>query len=286
MRLCFRLRCLSLLAFAAIVTPWHPAVTPAAARGADGLVAHRAVYDLSLGEARGSSSVEAIRGRIVYDFSGNACKGYALKFRQVTQISASGGTANVSDLRSSTVEAEDGKSFRFQSQNYVNDKLDTAIDGVATRGQEGDVAVALQKPKVARFELPSGVVFPTAQVKAIVEAARAGRSVFQSQIYDGSDGGEKSYATLAVIGRKIAPDIVGEGAAAGRAELAGVDRWPVSISYFDPTRSKDGEQTPVYSIAFDLYANGISSNIRLDYNDFTLKGEMKLLEFLPQAACP
>ena len=64
-----------------------------------------------------------------------------------------------------------------------------------------------------------------------------------------------------------------------------MDRWPVTISYFDPTKAKGGEETPVYSISFDLYANGVSSRIRLDYGDFTLKGEMKSLEFMPQAAC-
>src|SRR5207253_1759163 len=74
-----------------------PVVTPANPPTRIGFVAHRAVYDLQLGETRGSSSVETMRGRIVYDFSGNACDGYALKFRQVTQIGVSGGGQNTSD---------------------------------------------------------------------------------------------------------------------------------------------------------------------------------------------
>ena len=113
---------------------------------APGVRAHRAVYDLHLGETRGSTSVETMRGRIVYDFSGNACQGYALKFRQVTEIGISGGGTNMSDLRSTTVEDDLGKSFRFTSQNFVNDKLDTAIDGQAEREAGGSVAVALDKP--------------------------------------------------------------------------------------------------------------------------------------------
>jgi envelope integrity protein B len=258
----------------------------AAGAGGTPFSAHRAVYDLSLGETREPSSVETIRGRIVYDFSGSPCAGYALKFRQVTVISVKGGGSNISDLRSTTIEDDAGKKFVFTSQNFVNDKLDTAIDGRAERAAGGGVAVALAKPKHATFDLPQDVVFPTGQMKAIVEAARAGRTVFESKIYDGSDGGEKTYSTLAVIGKSIPADRPGEGAAAGRKELEGVERWPVTISYFDPTKAKGGEETPVYSISFDLYANGISGNIRLDYGDFTLKGEMKTLEFLPQAACP
>src|SRR5262245_16408577 len=43
---------------------------------------HRAIYELSLAQSRGNSTVSA-RGRILYDFSGSACDGYALQFRQV-----------------------------------------------------------------------------------------------------------------------------------------------------------------------------------------------------------
>src|SRR5580692_3744055 len=44
------------------------------------LVPHRAVYDLSLEKTRGNSQVAAVRGRILYDFNGNACEGYSLEF--------------------------------------------------------------------------------------------------------------------------------------------------------------------------------------------------------------
>ena len=260
-------------------------VLPAKTVGHIGFVAHRAVYDLELGETRGSSNVETMRGRIVYDFSGNSCDGYALKFRQVTQIGVSGGGQNTSDLRSATFEDDLGKSFRFSSQNYVNEKLDTSIDGEADRADSGAVGVSLKQPKETTFQLPQGVTFPTLQMKQIVEAAEAGQSVFESKIYDGSDGGEKMYSTLAVIGKKLDAAKPREGAAADHKELDGVDRWPVTISYFDGSKPTTGEQTPVYSMSFDLYADGISGNIRLDYGDFTLKGTMSSLEFLPPGKC-
>ena len=47
------------------------------------LASHRAVYELKLVQARSNNTVDA-RGRILYDFSGNACEGYALQFRQVS----------------------------------------------------------------------------------------------------------------------------------------------------------------------------------------------------------
>ena len=64
------------------------------------LAPHRAVYDLKLGQLRGKRSLEAVRGRIVYDFNGNICDGYDLRFRQVTELDSGEGKSALSDLRS------------------------------------------------------------------------------------------------------------------------------------------------------------------------------------------
>ena len=53
--------------------------------------------------------------------------------------------------------------------------------------------------------------------------------------------------------------------------LAGLKRWPVTVSYFDKA-SKSGEQAPVYAIKFELYENGVSRALVLDYNDFAING--------------
>ena len=49
------------------------------------------------------------------------------------------------------------------------------------------------------------------------------------------------------------------------------------MSYFDKA-SKSGEQAPVYAIKFELYENGISRALVLDYNDFAISGELTSLE--------
>jgi hypothetical protein len=38
-------------------------------------------------------------------------------------------------------------------------------------------------------------------------------------------------------------------------------------------------------LSFDLYENGISRALRLDYGDFILAGEMSSLELLSEPAC-
>ena len=47
------------------------ATAPIAAGAPINFIAHRAVYDLQLDNRKQSTSVDSMRGRIVYDFSGN-----------------------------------------------------------------------------------------------------------------------------------------------------------------------------------------------------------------------
>lgn len=241
------------------------------------LAPHRAIYDLTLEERRGNSAMDAVRGRIVYDFSGSKCEGYALKFRQVTEMTANG-TTNVSDMRTTSFEDDEGKVFRFNVQNYVNQRLDNTVDGQAERAGKS-VSVDLKKPSDETVTLPEDVIFPTAQVKGILERAQRGETLYESKIYDGSDV-RKVYSTLAVIGKKA-----GTSESGAFKDLKDVDRWPVTVSYFDPAKSGPGEQTPVYSLSFDIYANGISDNLMLDYGDFALKGRMTSLEIRQPGKC-
>ena len=71
---------LGVLAVAALAC--GTAMAPAIAAGAMPFLPHQALYDLSLVKSRGSNPVNSARGRILYNFSGNACEGYTSEFRQ------------------------------------------------------------------------------------------------------------------------------------------------------------------------------------------------------------
>ena len=252
------------------------------------LAPHVAIYDLTLTSSRGKRSLEGVRGRIVYDFSGSACEGYALNFRQVTELDSGEGKVALSDLRTATWEEGEGKSFRFKSQNYMDEKQIGDVDGRADRAK-ASVAVKLNKPEDKRFDAGK-VVFPTEHMRLLIEAAQAGRTLLEVAVYDGSESGEKIYQSFSVIGRRIEPDKKpGDDAAANKDSLSGLARWPVTISYFEKTEKKaddqPSEQTPVYAISFEMYENGISRALRLDYGDFVIDGKMSSLEVKRTKAC-
>jgi hypothetical protein len=270
-------------AVSALALPLMSAM-PSAQAGTIALAPHRAVYDLKLLRAPGKRQVEAVRGRILYDFSGSPCEGYVLQFRQVSELDSGEGKTALSDLRASTWEEGDAKAFRFNSTNYLNQRPVEAADGHADRDAAG-VTVQLAKPDAKSFKLGADTVFPAEHMRRIIEAARAGTTILEFPVFDGSENGEKVFDTLTVIGRSIPPDEKKPtDASAAYPALAHLARWPVRISYFDRA-NESGERTPVYSIGFEMYENGISRSLSLDYGDFVVGGEMSQLELKDAKAC-
>ena len=275
-----RLASVTIAAAALLGGPW----TAAALTPAGELAAHRAVYELKLAKTSGKGGAVAARGRILYDFSGNMCDGYKLEFRQVSELDNGEGKITLSDLRSTTWEDGAAKAYQFVSQNYLNQQLIDAVDGRAERRQSV-VAVTLSKPKDKKLDLEASIIFPTEHVRRILDAARDNKSILEIPIYDGSESGEKVYNTLTVIGREIGSDRAPNDAARDQQALVGMKRWPITVSYFERT-GKGGEQLPVYAISFELYENGISRALMLDYNNFSISGELKTLEIKDSKACP
>lgn len=280
------LRRLSVVFFSAFAMTF--ATLPASAAGsAAAFMPHQALYELSLRKARRSTSLENARGRILYNFSGSACEGYTSDFRQVSELDGGEGKLTMSDLRSTSWEDGAGKSFRFKIETRTNDDNPSPVDGIAER-IGNSIVVKLKKPAVKTITLDGATVFPTEHIHRIIEAAQAGQSLLELPVYDGSDTGEKVYSTLTVIGPAVPEDraVAAPDPATSDAAMKKLKRWPVTVSYFDREAKKtDGEQTPVYAMSFELYENGVSRALVLDYNDFVIAGAMTKLDAKEAKAC-
>ena len=260
---------------------------PAVAAASGTFLSHQALYELSLIKSRGSNAINAARGRILYNFSGSACEGYTSEFRQVSELNSGEGKMTLSDLRSTSWEDGAGKSYRFKIDTRMNDSDASPVDGVAERS--GDhITVKLKQPVAKTFNLEGNVVFPTEQIHKIIEAARSGKSVLELTVYDGSDNGEKVYNTLSVIGQPIPGDrsIASPDPSTANDQMRVLKRWPVTVSYYDrDARAKDGEQTPVYAMSFELFENGVSRALVLDYNDFVISGALGKFDVKDSKPC-
>src|SRR3982074_3444758 len=257
----------------------------AAASGA--FLPHQALYELSLLKSRGSNSINSARGRILYNFSGSACEGYTSEFRQVSELDSGEGKVTLSDLRSTSWEDGAGKSYRFKIDARMNDADSAPVDGVAERSGD-QITVKLKKPATKTFTPAAATRFPTEQIQRIIAAARQGKSVLELMVYDGSDNGEKVYNTLSVIGQPIPGDraIATPDPSTSHDTMKALTRWPVTVSYYDrDAKANSGEQTPVYAMSFELYEDGVSRALVLDYNDFVISGKMGKFDVKDSKPC-
>ncbi len=279
----------------ALATVWALAAAPVAAKPAGPQAAetgdivlqpHRAVYDLALDESASGSGVVAVTGRIVYELTGSPCEGYAQTMRFVTVTSNQEGEQQTTDLRNSSWEQVPATRLRFSSSSFQNEIPTEQTQGVAERAtSSGPAVVDLKRPQRRKAALDGNIYFPIQHSIEVLKAARSGRHILVADLFDGSETGEKVYATSTAIGREIKP---GEGApitlSASSEGLSKTPSWPIQMSYFKQGKTS-GEALPLYEMSYRLHANGVTSSLRIDHGDFSIKGELKDLVFLEAKSC-
>jgi len=267
MRMTRRALAATLLAFSCGVVP-ALAVTP--------LIPHRAVYDLTLDQASDRSGITGLKGRMVYEFNGSPCDGYTVTFRSVTEIQ-SAEASRLSDQQTTTFEEADGKSFSFVTKSFIDSSLDREVRGTA-QVEPDKLEVELEKPETAKLDL-GRTQFPTQHLREMIQRATTGETFYETNLFDGSDGGDKVMTTTVIVGKKA-------DAKAGDPELPvlsalGKDKfWPVDIAYFDES-GEGGEEMPEYRVSFKLHENGVTRDLVMDYGDFSMTGKLVNLSLLP-----
>lgn len=239
-------------------------------------LSHQALYELDLLKSRGSNSISSARGRILYSFTGSTCEGYTTEFRQASVMDNGEDKVTLSDLSSTAWEDASGKTYRFKIDSRMDDVEVGPVDGVAER--VGDhITVKLKQPQTKTFNLDGSIVFPTEQIEHIIAAAKEGKTILEQTVYDGSDNGEKVFSTMAVIGQPIRGDraVTSPDPSTEDDAMKSTTRWPVTVSYYDhDAKPEEGEQTPLYAMSFELFENGVSRALVLDYNDFVISGSL------------
>jgi hypothetical protein len=247
------------------------------------LASHRAAYDISLVDSSGPtpSSAQtpvAATGLIAYEFHGSVCEGYTSNFRQMTEMERSEGEPVSMQVNAMSFEEANWKSMHFQIDSQGARDTPPVV-GTATRGADDDLRVVLTKPKAQTLDFGHEVLFPTQHIEHLIEAAKHGGGAMQARVYDGSDTGAKIFVTMSVIGKEATKPADDAQAASA---LSGIRRWPVVISYFNEAAT---DAPPEYTLSFDLYENGVSGSLKLDYGAFALNARLRKLEILPATAC-
>lgn len=255
------------------------AICAPAAAGAD-MRPHRALYDLSLGAAREGSELAALSGRMALEWA-DACDGWTVSQTIRMAIVDRDGSAFRNDIAFTSFEAKDGGELRFAMRWEGAGGPEREYVGRAEAGPAGG-RVAFSVPDGESLDLPPGTLFPTAHLFLVAGAAGRGERALSRTVFGGT-GPDSLNEVTAFIGAEVPPGGgEGEGEGAAFPDLAGVRSWPVSMAYF-PLRSPEPE--PDFEVAYRLFANGVATDLFLDYGGFAMRAALSELEFPPPPAC-
>ena len=121
----------------------------------------------------------------------------------------------------------------------------------------------------------------------LIEAAQRQQTIVTAKVYDGSENGDQLVDTTAIIGKRRAEitNLTGEPATVS-TQFSGENAWPISVSYFSTADSQtQGERLPVYQVSFVMHESGVSRDLKMQYDDYALKGDLKVIEYLKAEAC-
>jgi len=253
----------------------------AANAGAD-LVAHRAIYKMSLASSKSGSGVTAASGAMSYKF-GDSCDGWIVENKTALTFAYSDGAPVSTTWDFVTWESKDGLHYRFRVRSTRDGTVNEEIDGTADLEGKGKGGIAkFTLPEAKSLPLPAGTLFPTEHTLRMIELAQHGEHLAERTLFDGT-GTDQTFAVSAIIGKAAqaakhdGPDLPGINHL-----LLAATSWPMQMAFF-PDGSDEPE--PDYEVGVRYYQNGVADDVLQSFGTFSLRGTLERLEALPKPDC-
>lgn len=241
------------------------------------ILPHRAIYEMELDNAESRSNVADVEGFMVFEWR-DSCDGWSVTQKLAMTVYYSTGESTDFGWTLNSWEAKDGLKYGFFVRRLQNGQEQEAFRGSAEMEGPGKGGSAhYTEPERRDLDLPPGTLFPTAHTLAVLREAEAGKPLFWSEVFDGSDE-EGLFGIGAIIGKRA------ESAKDAKSpkELAGVPSWRLDLAFF-PNHGKELE--PEHEQTLRLYRNGVAEDLVLQYGDFSVRTTLKTLDTLPPPDC-
>ncbi|MDH3240133.1 MAG: cell envelope integrity EipB family protein [Alphaproteobacteria bacterium] len=264
---------------AALVASSLPAVAaPVRNGGAVELVPHKATYSMRLGHVRSGGDVAGARGSMTME-TAKSCAGWTLKHQFTLTLINNEGSRIETDSSFSSFESLDGLSYRFTSRTTRNGAVTEDIQGSAQLDSGGGAGTAdFSRPKGTRFDLPKGTVFPTEHVKQLIASAQSGSFSLLRTVFDGQTKEGAMEVNAVVTRHRETPS-----KKQAKNKLSSGPSWHMRLAFF-PLNSSSAE--PQHEAGLRLFDNGVADDFEWDWGGFTVEGNLKSLEPLPNPTCP
>jgi hypothetical protein len=246
---------------------------------AQGLVPHKALYDIDLVATHSGSQVINISGHMSYEWK-PSCDAWLTDhhFKLFYEYADAPGMRIASDF--STYETANGDLFNYSSRRQRDGDMYQEIRGQADMGVKGGKA-RYTLPEKLSFDLKEGALFPIGHTVELIRHAQAGEKFYTAEVFDGSDE-DGPIEISSFIGKKIDADKSVSKNPKIDETLLKVPAWNVRMAIFPV---KDQEEESDYEMSMVFLENGIIADMVIEYDDFSVKQKLVALQKIPADGC-
>ncbi|MCB1782709.1 MAG: cell envelope integrity EipB family protein [Alphaproteobacteria bacterium] len=239
-----------------------------------GLKPHRALYDIQLSKNKNGSQIVNISGQMMYEWK-PSCDAWVSNHRFNMVYEYADGPAMQISSDFVTYESFDGKTINFTSQRKRDGQLFEELRGSAEMSEGGPASEAVfNLPKGLTFDLPKGTLFPMGHTLSVLENIKKGKKFYSATIFDGGDE-DGPVEVNSFIGKPIDPASVIKTDKDIDKSLLDSKAWEVRLAFFP---LKNSESTADYEISLVFQENGVVSDMKIDYADFSVNQKLVALE--------
>ncbi len=236
---------------------------------AKNIQSHLAIYEINLKKSR-AKDINDASGRLVIEIT-STCKGYFQKQRMGLKLNNPNGIQIFSDYNYYAWESINGDKLSFSNKSYLNGKLRENYAGNAVRNSE-EISVSFEDNNTQDIKISKEILFPMQYFKDLIESSSKKSKIFEKRIYDGS-GPDSIYNAIAIISKSKKTDEDRKYISA----FKDLESWWINIAYFSENKEI---MIPEYQAEFNLYSNGVISNLTLDYERFVIETSLSKLKYL------
>jgi len=249
---------------------------PTFAAAAADLVAHRAVYEIKLGQVRSGSNISAVKGVMSLVLE-KTCDAWIMNQKLATTFSTVEGQGIEQKFYFTGWESKDGTRYQFVVQNVTNGKTEK-FKGRARAGGTTDGSAAFTAPKAIKHVLPADTLFPIGHMAYLIKSAEAGKRQVPRPVFEGAEG-EGHQKVFAFIGPRQTPEQHGQGRL---RPLLRRDGWKMRLAFYKADAQSGVPQFEIELLQLD---NGIVPRMVQEFPEFSLILDLKKLEAIAAPAC-
>ncbi len=246
------------------------------AAGASGsLVAHKAFYEMEIGDKVQNSHIVSVMGRSVFAIERDCTGWRSVEDYMIQFVVENGGADRVlSHFESWEADSGDKYSFDITEESSFEGRKD--FGGFVQLDPDNAGEAVFTTTPDAVVDVPTDTVFPVRHVQRILAEAEAGAKMISANVFTGAEPDSALMRTSTVVGgwRDVPGEELGQFGEDGY--------WQINVAYFKPAATTS---EPEYVIKFQMQRNGLVRGYEIDYGDFSIEANLTSVEPVETQSC-